>query len=164
MAEVNDALDPLPQANLDGLASKGVAAAIGAVDAAQMTRYFTQATGLPPEESQQRVEAITQAYQRQADTALTERFGIGVGDTAEFWAWAKENHRSQLQAAVSRQLYEHDVGAYRALADRWLAETPPTIEAFQKAGIPVRGRGDGTEVQLHGRWMTPAAAARAGFV
>lgn len=163
MAGVNQALDPVPQANLDGLAGKGVAAAIGALDPAQVTRYFTEVTGINPAESQQRVEAITQAFQGQADKALTDRFNIGTDDRADFYAWARANHRDQLQAAVSKQVHTHDVSGYRALADRYLAEHAPTIEAFQRAGVPIRGRGASAEVQLQGRWMTPAAAARAGL-
>ncbi|MBA4178781.1 MAG: hypothetical protein C0505_19835 [Leptothrix sp. (in: Bacteria)] len=92
------------------------------------------------------------------------RSGIGADDLPAFYEWARQNRRGELQQAVQRQLQGHDVSGYRALAERWLSATPPSIKAIAAAGIPVRNLGQADEVFIQGQWMTPGAAAKVGLI
>lgn len=69
-----------------------------------------------------------------------------------------------LQEAIQKQLYTHDVSGYKALATQWRSRVTPSLEAFKARGIAVRKQGQSHEVFMHGQWMSPGAAARAGLV
>lgn len=102
-------------------------------------------------------------FQHHADRAT----GIDASDLPEFWQWAKANHKGQLQDALSKQMHGRDLSGYKTLAQRYMAETPPTEQALKDAGMPVRkhfSKSTGIEVFVAGSWMTPGAAARAGLV
>jgi hypothetical protein len=164
MSVINDALDPLPEHALAGFTAQGIGAALGRFDEASMVKKFADGSGLELADSQQRVDAIKAMYQGHADYALEHRFGIGAADRAEFWAWAKAEHGSQLQDAIGKQLHGHDVSGYRALAEKWKSSTAPSVASLKAAGIPTRVGGLGQECYVAGKWMSPATAARAGLI
>ena len=59
----------------------------------------------------------------------------------------------------------HAVSDFKALAGKWLASTAPSVDSLKAKGVPVKKKGSGVhEVHVQGHWMTPAAAARAGFI
>jgi hypothetical protein len=92
---------------------------------------------------------------------LITRYGIGAADKADFYEWAKTNHKGQLQDAVSKQLRSQDVSGYKALADKWLSLNPPSMDAIRANGsIPIRGQ----EIFIEGQWMSRKAAASAGLI
>lgn len=65
-------------------------------------------------------------FQHHADRAT----GIDASDLPEFWQWAKANHKGQLQDALSKQMHGRDLSGYKTLAQRYMAETPPTEQAL----------------------------------
>lgn len=160
MDAVNAALDTVDQGSLDGLMATGVAVAVMDMDPRTLEHKFSRVSGLGGEDAAQRLGTMQAAYQAQADTALMSRSGLSAADLPAFYAWAKQNHRGELQQAVHRQLQAHDVSGYRSLADRWFSSTPPSLKAIQAAGLPVRNLGQRDEVFVSGQWMTPAAAAK----
>ncbi len=164
MERLNHALDPVPQEYLDTLMASGVGIAMGRIDQASLVSRFASVSGRELDESQGRVEAIQAVYQAQADAALTGRNGLSQADLPAFYEWARTNRREQLQETIQKQLYTHDVSGYRTLATQWRSRVAPTIEAFKASGIPVRTQGQGKEVFIHGQWMSPGAAARAGLI
>ena len=164
MSVLNAALAPLPDYALDNITAHAIGAAIGRVTDQTLVSKFSQVSGLDPAESQERMTTMSAIYQDQADKALSTRYSIGADDKIAFWDWAKTNHQGQLQEAVGKQLRQHDVSGYKALADRWLNETAPSINALKAGGIPVRNQGTGPQCFVAGTWMTPSAAARAGLV
>jgi len=164
MAAVNAALEPVPQHSFDGLAAVGVGVALGTIDPAVLALKFTEVSGLGGEDAAQRIGFVQAAYQAQADHALTGRGGISADDLPAFYEWARENRRGELQQAIQKQVSQHDVSGYRALAERWQEATPPTIQALASAGFLVRNLGRTDEVFIGGHWMTPGAAAKVGLV
>ncbi len=164
MGTINQALAEVPQGNLDSLMASATGVAIGRMDTASLVQRFAQASGLGIEESQARVATITAAYQGQTEQALKTRSGLTAADLPAFFAWAKASQQGQLQEAVQRQMMTHDVSGFTALASKWLAATPPSINAMKAAGLPVRSQGAGTEVFVRGSWMSPGAAAKAGLI
>ena len=164
MAAVNDALATVEQANLDSLIGVGSGVASGRLDEKALAFKFGQASGLDATESHARLTTIKANFQAQADSALTQRAGIGASDLPQFYAWAKANQREQLQEAVLKQLHGHDVSGYQALAAQWLSATPPSEAALKAGGIATRKQGTGMEVFVRGQWMSPGAAAKAGLI
>ena len=59
--------------------------------------------GLDPAASQALITILQSAYHAQADQALESRSGIGAGDRAEFYAWARTHHNAQLQPMMNRK-------------------------------------------------------------
>lgn len=164
MAQVNEALAPVDQGSLDGLLATGLGAALGTIDNRTLQHKWTQVSGLGGDEGQAQLAVVVGAYQAQADAALLTRGGIEGADLSAFYAWARKNHRGELHQAMQRQVQGHDVSGYKALADRWMSETPPSLNALKAAGVPTRTHTMGSEVWLRGQWMTPGAAARAGLI
>ena len=164
MSVVNAALGPLPQESLDGVTAQAIGVALGRLDDASLTKKFSKDSGLDPAESHERLTTIKAIYQAQADSALESRSGIGKADSVEFWAWAKSRHGGQLQEAIGKQLRSADVSGYAALAERWLSETPPTLEALKAGGIPTKVQDGALLCHVRGTWLTPKAAAQAGFI
>lgn len=164
MSAINAALDSVDQGNLDGLAGVGMGFAVGRLDAAALAQKFSQVSGLDSGESHARLTTIKEAYQAQADEAVTARYGVPAADREAFYAWCRGNRQGQLQEAVQKQLHAHDLSGYRALASQWLTATPPSAAALKAAGIPVRAQGQGIEVFIRNQWMSPKAAARAGLL
>ena len=99
-------------------------------------------------------------YKHRHGHALHSRSGIGAADKDAFYAWAKTHHNAQLQEAIGKQMRSSDVSGYTKLAAQWLTATAPSLNAIKAAGIPVRG----TDCFIRGQWMSPGAAARAGFI
>jgi len=164
MASINDALAPLEQKSLDGVAAFAVGVAIGTLSMDALANRFTVETGCDPAEGTRRIGAAAAVYQAQADTALMTRNGIDREDLPAFYLWARQHHREALQHAIHHQLYRHDVSGYKHLADKWASATPPSVAALKAAGVPVRTTQGVAEAFIQGQWMTPAAAARAGVV
>ena len=164
MAGVNAALEPLPQASLEMVTAHGISVALGRSDDASLTRKFAQASGIELADSHERLTAVKAVYQAQADNAIRSRSGISAADAPEFWTWCRANHQGQLQDAIGRQLHAADVSGYKALADRWVSSTAPSLAALQAGGIPTRKHDGALQCNVRGQWMTPAAAARAGLI
>ena len=164
MTAINVALAEVDQGHLDGLIGVGMGVAVGRLDSAALAHRFAQASGLDVGENHARVNTIKAAFQAQADTALTTRYGVAAADLPAFYAWCRDNQQGAMQEAVQKQRHGHDVSGYRALASQWLAATPPSLNALKAAGIPVRAQGTGSEVFVRGSRMTPEAAAKAGLI
>jgi hypothetical protein len=103
MAQVNDALDTVDQGNLEGLIGVGMGTVVGRLDESALLHRFQQASGLGSVEAAQKLDTIQTVYQAQADAALNG-MGINAEDLAEFYAYARQNHRGALQEAVQMQL------------------------------------------------------------
>jgi hypothetical protein len=161
---VDDALAVVPDQHIDPLAALGVGVAAGELDMSTMTARFAEYSGVSPEEASTRVATMRDAYQTQADSAITSRCGIDATDLGDFYGWAKENQRGALRDAVQKQIQRNDLSGYRALASRYLAANPPTVEAVKAGGYAVRTDGQRAEVLMDGRWLTIAAAARLGML
>jgi hypothetical protein len=152
------------QGYLDALISTCVGVGSGQLPASALALKFAQVSGLGIDESAGRAAVVMGAYQAQADEALASRSGIEAADLPDFYAWCKANHRGDLQEAMQKQVRMHDVQGYTALASRWLATVPPSLQALKAAGLPVRTLSRTPEVYLQGQWMTPGAAALAGLI
>ena len=160
MTQMNQALEGVPDHAAEMISATATGVALGRIDHAQLVSKFSTSSGLDPAASQARITILQNAYQAQADQALESRSGIGAGDRAEFYAWARTNHNAQLQEAIGKQMRTSDVSGYKALADRWMNATAPSLTALKAAGVPIRG----TDCFIKGQWMSPSAAARAGFI
>ena len=158
--QMNQALEGVPDHAAEMITATATGVALGRIDNAQLVAKFSSSSGLDPAQSQARLTILQNAYQAQADQALESRSGIGAEDKAEFYRWAKANHNSQLQEAIGKQMRSSDVSGYAKLATLWMNNTAPSLSAIKAAGIPVRG----TDCFIRGQWMSPGAAARAGFI
>lgn len=161
---VNAALASVEEVHMDALIGTATGMAAGRLTADQFVQKFAQVSGLEQGESTAHAQTMIAAYQAHADEALRSRSGIQAGDLPAFYAWAKVNAQGALQEAVHMQMRMHDVSGYQAIAAKWMAQVPPSLQAFKNAGVPVRSQGQGHEVFLKGQWMTPGAAAKAGLV
>jgi hypothetical protein len=164
MEQVNLMLEPLPQTALDGITAMAAGVAAGRLSDASLVAKFATSAGISLEDSAARLTVIKAIYQAQTDNALQQRHGIGQADTADFYAWCKQNHTGRMTDAVSKQMHGGDVSGWAPLASQWLASTAPSLNAISAAGIPTRTQGKGPECFLSGMWMSPAAASRAGLI
>jgi len=164
MAGINAALEPLPQASLDMIATHGIGVATGRLDDASLVREFSKASGLELADGQARLTAVKGIYQAQANRAIETRAGITAADSQDFWNWCRTSHKAQLQEAVGKQLHGSDVSGYVKLASQWVKETPPSLAALKAGGLATRDQGAGQQVYLKGQWMGLGAAARAGLI
>lgn len=160
LAQMNEALQGVPSHAAEMITATATGVALGRIDHAQLVSKFGSSSGLDPVQSQARLTILQNGYQAQADQALETRSGIGAADRAEFYQWAKTHHNAQLQEAIGKQMRSSDVSGYKALADRWMNSTAPSMSAIKAAGIPTRG----SDCFIRGQWMSPSAAARAGFI
>ena len=80
MEGVNAALEPLPQHALDMITAEGIGVALGRLDAAALTRKFSEQTGLELADSRERLSAVQSVYQAQADSAIQSRSGISAAE------------------------------------------------------------------------------------
>jgi len=163
IATINQALTPVDQSDMDGLAAIAVGVGTGRLDASALVDRFSQVSGESPEASQERINTVLSEYQSHANAAVAAN-GIGSDDLAGFWNWAKAAKPGALADAMQQHHHAGSVAGYRSLASQYLAATPPSIAALKKAGLPVRTQGLGSEVWVAGSWMTPGAAARAGLI
>lgn len=161
---VDDALSEIPDHHIDPLAGLGVGVAIGELDVSVLEAHFSNYSGASTEVAASRVATMQAAYQQQADTAITGRCGIEAEDLGSFYVWARESQKGALREAVQKQIHSHDLSGYRALASRYLASNPPSLEAVKAGGYPVRQEGQQAEVFMDGRWLTIATAARLGLL
>jgi hypothetical protein len=165
LESVNRALEGVEDAQIDPLAAAGIAVATGELDLQRFEDQMANFTGVSKAEAASRVGAITQAYQSQADAAVTERCGVSPEDLPAFWQFCREPRQlGSLRNALNQQVHQSSMSGYRALAGRFLAETPPSLAAVVEAGMETRQLGETPEVFTNGRWMTVAAAARLGLV
>jgi len=164
MARINDALEPIPQEHLDGIAATAMGVAVGRLDESSLVLKFQRSSGCDEVEARARLDTLKAAYKAQADAALMYRNGIGSGDLGAFYAWAKTKRQGALQEAVQKQMHAHDVSGYKTLAAEWLSTVPPSVEALKAGGVPVRKNGNSVECYVRGQWMSPGAAARAGLI
>jgi hypothetical protein len=125
---------------------------------------MSQFSGSTPEAAAARLEAGISVLQAQADAAISSQCGVAPTDLAHFYAWAKENQKGQLRDAIQAQVNGNSFAGYRALANRYLAENPPSIAALEAGGYEVRQNSDQPEVMIDGRWMTLRTAARLGII
>jgi len=170
MDHVNAALEPLPQAHLDGFAAVAVGVAAGKLDPSAMAAKFSHASGVDLQEAQARIDSAAEVYRLQTGRALAKH-GIGKEDREAFFDWCRRQKPEAMQEAISRQLHAHDVSRWAPLARQWMAQAAPSVEALKAAGIPTRksahgatGAGSSVEVFIRGSWMSAGAAARAGLL
>jgi hypothetical protein len=161
---VDNALDGVAHHQIDPLLATGVAVATGQVDIATLTRKLSEWSGATPAEAANRIATMQQAYQMQVDAAITSRTPVSAADLPDLYAWAKKAAPAELRGAIQGQIRGNDFSGFRALADRYLASNPPSVNAVQAAGIEVRTEGKVAEVFLEGRWITLPTAARLGMI
>jgi hypothetical protein len=161
---VDRALDGVADSNIDPLVATGIAVATGQADLAILARKMVQWSGATPQEAATRIATMQQAYQMQADSAITSRTPVSAADLPHLYAWAKQAAPAELRCAVQSQIHSNDFSGYRALAERYLASNPPSLNAVRAAGIEVRTEGKVPEVFLEGRWITLPTAARLGMI
>lgn len=161
---VDRALDGVSDSQIEPLVATGLAVATGELDHGKLVAKMVSFSGVTEAEAATRIATMQHAYQLQADTAITSRCGISEADLPDFYAWAKANQTGALRAAIEKQVHQNNLGGYRALAERFLAENPPSVEAITAAGHRTRRTEDRSEVFLSGHWMTIATAARLGLL
>ena len=161
MAQINQLLEPLPQAALEPILALAAGVATGRLTDAALIAQFATSARISPEDSAARLTVIKAVYQAQTDTALQTRHGIGEADRADFYEYCRTHQRGAMGDAISRQMHAGDVSGWNPLAAQWLSVTAPSLEAIKADGrIPVRGQ----EIFVGGHWMSAKAAARANLI
>lgn len=167
MAEIHEAVTGLDEGVVHGILSIGIGVASGKLDAGKLEDHWARATGQRGEDSKLgRLQAI---FQFQADRA-TMKAGIAQEDLGNFYEWAKANHRDQLADAIQKQVHQASSAGYATLAAKYMSSSAPSVEALKAAGLQVRKsshRHGQVEVfipRAGAGWMSPSAAARAGFL
>jgi len=162
---VNRALDGVEDQQLVPLVASGIAVATGELDISRLEAQLSNFSGVSKEEAASRVAFMQEAYQAQADTAVTSRCGISAEDLPAFWAYCKESRQlGSLRDALNLQVHKSSMSGYRALADRFLSDNPPSLAAVVAAGMETRQLGDRAEVLIEGRWLPLATAAKLGYI
>lgn len=163
MTDIATALEGVDAGNIDALLGMGVGVAVGRLDDAALLAKFQQVSGRDDGDAQARLAMIRGKFEQQASKAL-QASGLTATDVPLFLEWARTQQQGRLQEAISNHVHGASVAGYRALADRWMSETPPSIEALKAGGVPVRAHATGNEIWVRGSWMSPSAAARAGLI
>lgn len=116
--------------------------------------------GIEPKAAAAMLDEGATIWQAQADLVV-EKHGA---DPDDFYQWARDNRRNELQQAVNGQLFQRSTKGYDALVNDYFDNTIPTVEALKAGGIPVVEKGGEVMVKLKGHWMTVGAAVKARLV
>ena len=155
---VAKAIDPVPQALYDAALALAVENGIDGLNLAELAAQ----SGISPQEARARAETVFNAFTAQADNIAKE---AGISDPAELWEWASSEKNSELMNARRQLAFGRNTQAIRSLATEFFRSVPPTTEALERAGIPIRTDHKGDTVALiNGVWMTPTAAAKSGLI
>lgn len=157
-AAVAQAIDPVPQAFYDSAVAKALETGLDGINFNELA--FN--SGMTPAEARQRAEVVSKAFSDQADSIAK---ASGINEPAEFWDWCNAERKGELMNARREMAFGRNTQSLRSLISDYYASVPPTTEALQKAGIPLRTDHSGQTVAfIRGNWMTPEAAAKAGLI
>lgn len=151
-------IEPVPQQLYDAALAFAVE---NGIDGLNLNELAFQ-SGMTPEEARTRAENVFKAFSDQADNIAKD---AGINEPKEFWDWAMTEKKGELMNARRQLAFSRNTQAIRALATEFFRSVPPTAEALQRAGIPIRTDHKGETVALiNGVWLTPAAAAKSGLI
>jgi len=154
----------IPQEAYDSLMGSAVALMGEGNDveeiASALAPRLASAMGIEPSRAQGLIQTGARAWRQHADA--TVKASGAVPD--EFWEWAADNRRDEVQQAAIQHLFARNTKGYRALVDEYFDNTIPTVEALRKGGIPVTKQGHQTMVKLKGHWMSLESAVKARLV
>lgn len=155
---VAQAIEPVPQPIYDAAIAMAVENGIESLNLAELAVK----SGISPQEAQARIAVVAKAFSDQADNIAKE---AGIGDPSELWDWAMNERKAEFNNARRQLAFGRSTQALRSLASEFFRSVPPTTEALERAGIPVRTDHTGQAVALiNGVWITPAAAAKSGLI
>lgn len=151
-------IEPVPQALYDAALAFAVE---NGIDGLNLNELAFQ-SGMTPEEARTRAENVFKAFSDQADNIAKD---AGISEPKELWDWAMTEKKGELMNARRQLAFSRNTQAIRSLATEFFRSVPPTTEALERAGIPVRTDHKGETVALiNGVWLTPAAAAKSGLI
>lgn len=156
---VNEALEPFSDHAIQAGVAHVTLAAIGDGDLSKAAAALSRSSGIDPQEAQQRIAFVTQAYETQTVQYLA-KFGITAEDLPAFYADLKTHSSAGLREAIQAQVNGNSMKPWGKLAEKWMSTTAPSAQALQRVGLQVRGE----EVMLNGNWLNIKAAARAGLI
>ncbi|WP_157354222.1 hypothetical protein [Thauera sp. 63] len=152
------AIDPLPQAIYQSALAKILEGTIGERDYLEIARL----SGITPEDAKARAAFVEHAFSQQADSVARRE---GISDPQELWDWAQKARPDAYSRARHELVYGRNVAPMKALAREFFSANPPSVEALRKAGYEVSTTPAGhTVVNINGRLVSPAAAAKLGWL
>ncbi|MYN39786.1 hypothetical protein GTP55_10415 [Duganella sp. FT109W] len=160
----NDALAPFEQGTYDAAIANSVALAVGDMDMSEMTAGIVRRSGMDPADVEQRAQFVVSAFQAQADSYLSKQ-GLDASDLPAFYEWCRSSrNKAALKEAVQRQVYHHDMAAYKPLVTKYMNDNAPDAATLRANGFDVRSTAKGDVVFVSGVWMAVEAAAKAGMI
>lgn len=125
-------------------------------------REVARLSNLPVEDIQQRIQFVERAFGVQADHVARTQ---GVNDPAELWEWAATQKPEAYARARQELVFGRNTAPLRALAQQFFRDNPPSLEALRQSGYEVSKTQAGHDVvKVKGRWMSPASAAKLGWL
>lgn len=159
-----DLIKDVPQGTYDSLLGSSTALLAEGLDLEGIAQYLSprlaSSMGLEPEKAEEMIRKGGGFWQDQADSHVG---ALGV-DPEDFYQWARDNRRSELQQAVNSHLIQRSAKGYTALVNDYFDNTIPTVAALKAGGIPVIEKDGEVKVKLKGHWMTVGAAVKARLV
>jgi hypothetical protein len=123
--------------------------------------------GIEPNVLNERINTVVESFQHQAETTLRS---MGADDASRFWEWCQENHKADLQKAMSDHAMSRTTKGYQPLYQQYVEtladhSADDVLNATYGDGITAR-KVDGKvvlDIRGHGQ-MTYRAAVKAGII
>jgi hypothetical protein len=162
--DYGDLIKDVPQGVYDSMMASANAQIAEGLDLAGITEKLAprlaSSMGIEPKAAAAMIDEGATLWQVQADMAV-ERHGA---DPDEFYQWARENRRNELQQAVNGHLFGRNTKGYQELVNDYFDNTMPTVAALKAGGVPYKEDGKAVMVKLQGQWMSLASAVKARLV
>uniref|UniRef100_Q47HY4 Uncharacterized protein n=1 Tax=Dechloromonas aromatica (strain RCB) TaxID=159087 RepID=Q47HY4_DECAR len=163
-AEYGELIKDVPQGVYDSLLASanvhiGEGLDLGSISE-KLAPRLASSMGIEPKAAAAMLDEGSMIWQAQADIAV-ERHGA---DPDDFYQWARDNRKNELQQAVNGHLFQRSTKGYTTLVNDYFDNTIPTVAALKAGGIPVTEKGGEVMVKLKGHWMSVGAAVKARLV
>jgi hypothetical protein len=155
---VGAAIEPFSQHSYD---STVVLAATAGLDSINW-RQLADQNGMTEAEARERGAFVAQAFEQQANSVAK---AAGIEDPSEVWSHLEQEMPEEFARAKRQLVSGRSTAGLKALVADYFKSVPPTIEALHRGGIKTGKDSDGSPTCfVQNRWMSVAAAARAGLV
>jgi hypothetical protein len=165
-ALANEPQEETPVDDAQALSNPAVEADLAEILPGTLNRAASE-SGIEPNVLGERINTVVENFTHQAESMLK---GLGADDPSAFWDWAQENHKAELQRAMSDHAMLRTTSGYTPLYQSYvetLADHSPEDVLNASFGSGIKAQMIDRQVVLdipgHGR-MTYRSAIKAGLI
>lgn len=136
-------------------------------DITSLASQLSQMANINQDDALVRMNHVVSTFTVEAEHKLSTNFGLDKSAQQELFAFAREDAkgRQMLNEAINKQVTSKSMSGWKSLVDHYYSSVPPTTEALEKAGIPVKtGSNKETLIKMDGNWVNLKTAVTLGWI